>query len=424
MQKRSLLALTSAFLISSLAVSASALKLPAVDCSKSQDARCRNADIGKVGQGLPFYLGGYTTIGSGYVDAASNTLYVPVELGNQQDNQGVVMAVDLATGNRRVVSGYDGEEWIGKGQDYVDGSGRKATAYDLGRVEAVRPGPGGSILALVDKGLQARSEIFSIDPRTGDRALVWASKVFPDSARDGATSIRTIESSRVGGEHFCRSAGDDRVGLKPSETFEADGQYIYLFMPNQPSGTGIGLMRYPLAGGKCEWVSQYWPDGTGDVGSGPTINTLSPLVMTSAMVGGEFLAATGPNPGGNVLFGIKTAGGARRTVSALSQNNPARRKGEGADALGYSRRMAVTGDLLLTLGSEPGNSSFEPVLIDLRTGNRSAVEAKSGSLKGVGRDSNANIVAGIPGTTQFIVAFDKGLHVLDVKTGQSYLLSK
>ncbi len=151
-----------------------AVRLPSTDCTKTpNDVRCKfreaKAGAGKTGTGLPFTLSGFESIGSGYVDEASNSVLVPVEFGSQDDNQGVGMRVDLATGNRSIVSGYDGEDWKGAGVAYVSDRGAKGEAYDLGRVKAVRPGPGGSILALVDKGLQSRSELLRGDPNTGNR---------------------------------------------------------------------------------------------------------------------------------------------------------------------------------------------------------------------------------------------------------------
>lgn len=126
-------------------LSAHALTLPSVSCTKAGDKRCTidSANLGKIGSGLPFDLGGYTRFGSGFVDPAENAVYVPVEQGSQEDLRGAVYKVDLATGNRTIISGYDGEEWHGKGVDYVDSDGAKSTAYDLGRVEVVRPGPDG-----------------------------------------------------------------------------------------------------------------------------------------------------------------------------------------------------------------------------------------------------------------------------------------
>lgn len=255
--------LLSALLVGTLATRAQAAALlPQVTCGKtSPDARCKvgtsSAKGPSVGTGLPFALGGFVSIGSGYVDEASNSLLLPVEIGGQEDNQGVVMRVDLATGNRTVVSGYDGEEWHGHGVKYVSDRSYASEAYDLGRVETMRPGPDGSILALVDKGLQQRTELIRIDPKTGDRTLVWASRVFSDAAPSGPTAIRDIEQARFaqGSAALCR--GGDKTALKPNETFETDGVNAYLWMANNPLGTGIGLVKVPLTGGSCAWMSHY-----------------------------------------------------------------------------------------------------------------------------------------------------------------------
>lgn len=404
-----------------------AVRLPATDCAKTpSDARCKFSDassrIGKTGTGLPFKLGGFEFIGSGYVDEASNSVLVPVEFGSQDDNQGVVLRVDLATGNRTVVSGYDGEEWKGAGVAYVSDRGAKGEAYDLGRVKAVRPGPGGSILALVDKGLQSRSELIKIDPKTGNRSLIWASKVFGDAAPSGPTAIRDIEAQRFnfGSNALCR--GGDKTALKPSETFETDGQFAYFFLANSPSGTGIGLVKVPLGGGNCSWVSQYWPDGKSEIGAGPTINTLSPLVLASGLLGREFVAATGPNPSGNTLFAINTQTGERRTLSAKNLQTPARSKGAGEAEVGYLGTLAVGSAGIATLRGASRTEYFEPVMVNSQTGDRKT-PSTTGSLKDV-RDSSSNIVAAIPGTSKFIVAFGKALHVWDAKTGASFLLSQ
>lgn len=416
----------SALLLGSLGV-AHAVTLPQVDCAKGTNARCKfsssTSNAGKTGTGLPFNLGGSVFIGSGYVDSASNSVLVPVESGSQQDNQGVVMRVDLATGNRSVVSGYDGEEWRGKGVEYVSDRGQKSEAYDLGRVRAVRPGPGGSVLALVDKGLQQRTEILKIDPRTGDRTLVWASRAANDAEKVRPDAIAQIEKNRFnhGSEALCRGGG--KTALKPSETFETDGRNFYLFLVNNPSGTGIGLARVPLTGGSCTWVSQYWPDGKSEVGSGATVNTLSPLVFASGMLGREFVAATGPNPGGNTLFAIDTASGARRTLSLKNVQTPARSKGSGDAELGYLSTLAVGNGEIVTARNSARSDGFEPVVVSAQSGDRRVGAARSGTLSS-GRDSDFNIVAAVPGTSKYVVAFGKALHIWDSKTGDSYLLSQ
>lgn len=397
-----------------------AIHLPSTDCRQGKDARCQSG--GTIGSGLPFTLGGFVRLGSGYVDQASNSVLVPLEFGGQGDNQGVIVRVDLATGNRTIVSGYDGEEWHGHGVKYTSDRGYASEAYDLGRVMVVRPGPGGSILALVDKGLQSRSELIRIDPNSGDRTLIWASKVFNDAAPSGPAAIRDIEQSRFNMGSAALCAGGDRVGLKPASTFETDGQNAYFFMVGNPSGSGAGLVAVPLSGGKCSFISQYFQDGSSPVGSGPTINTLSPLVFGSALMGQEFVAATGPNPNGNTVFGIDVHSGVRRTISANNVSTSARNKGQG-DPTGYLGTLAVGQAGIAT--SRPGADSeyFEPVLVDPQTGNRSTLPARSGSLK-TGRDGDYNIVAAIPGTRRYVVAFNGALHIFDASTGDSFLLSR
>ncbi|TSA82989.1 hypothetical protein FNU79_12770 [Deinococcus detaillensis] len=403
-----------------------ALNLPTVNCSKdASNVRCtlKDSNQGKIGSGLPFNLGGLVKIGSGYVDAASNSVMVPVEFGGQQDNQGVVMRVDLATGNRSVVSGYDGEEWHGSGVKYVSDKGQSAEAYDLGRVEVVRPGPSGSILALVDKGLQQRTEIIKIDSKTGNRTLIWASRVFNDAAPSGPSAIRDIEKSRFNQSSDSLCKGGDKTSLKPAETFEADAQNLYLMMVNNPSGTGAGLVKVPLAGGSCTWVSQYFADGTSQVGSGATINTLSPLVFASALVGGEFVTATGPNPSGNTLLAVNTKDGTRRTISLKNVQTPARSKGSGDAQVGYLGTLATGGAGIATIRTGANDDYSDVVLIDPASGDRTLKQIKVGSLSS-GRDSDVNIVAAIPGTKQYVVSFKKVLHIWDAATGTSWVLSQ
>lgn len=408
---------------------AAQVRLPNVNCASGSDARCKfktdKNSYGTVGTGLPFYLGGFEKIGSGYVDAASNSLLLPLDIGAQLDNQGAVIRVDLATGNRTMVSGYDGQDRRGKGQAYTSDRGEAGEAWDLGGVRAVRPGPGGSILALVDKGLQQRSEVFQIDPKTGDRKLLWANKTFNDAARDDAPgSIRTIEKNAagVGTARECRGEGANGP-LKPANTFEADGQNLYLLAYNNPAGTGSGLMKVPLTGGACTWVSRYMPDGTNVVGSGPTLNTLMPLILASGRMGKEVLATNGPNAGGNTLFAIDTETGARRTVSLKNASVPARSVGKGDMPVGYQGQLAVGNAGIATSRYDSTASDFEIGLVNPRTGDRTYGIAKTGTLK-MGRDRDFTVVAAIPGTNKFIIAFNMALHVWDAGTQDSFVLSQ
>ncbi|ASN83154.1 hypothetical protein DFI_18305 (plasmid) [Deinococcus ficus] len=410
------------------ATASAQVRLPNVNCAAGKDARCTFKtdlnDYGTTGEGLPFALGGFEKLGSGFVDAASNALFVPLDIALQEDNQGAVIRVDLSTGDRTMISGYDGQNRRGKGQAYTDDRGQPGEAWDLGGVRVLRPGPDGSILALVDKGLQHRTEILRIDPKTGDRTLVWASKIFSDSARDDAPgSIRTIEKNvaKLDSPALCRGGGV--TSLKPANTFEVDGTNLYLFMYNNPQGTGSGLSKVPLTGGSCTWISQYFPDGSSPVGSGNTINTLLPLILGSGKIGSEVLGTNGPNGGGGQVFAINVQTGERRTVSQLNTNAPARSVGKGDMRVGYLGQMAVGDAGIATSRYEVGADSFEIGLIDPKTGARSYGIAKTGTLK-TGRDSSFTVVAAVPGTSKFIIAFDMALHVWDAKTQDSFLLSQ
>ena len=104
-------------LVLSLSSTASAVTLPTINCAKDAgNVRCslKDANQGKVGSGPALNSrrprqDRLRVRGTLPATACS----FPVELGGQQDNQGVVMRVDLSTGNRSIVSGYDGERWHG-----------------------------------------------------------------------------------------------------------------------------------------------------------------------------------------------------------------------------------------------------------------------------------------------------------------------
>ena len=86
--------------------------------------------------------------------------------------------------------------------------------------------------------------------------------------------------------------------------------------------------------------------------------------------------------------------------------------------------MAITGDgQALTLFADINDSDFQPIVVDLKTGERGYAAVTAGSLKS-GRDSSGRIVANVPGTDKFIVGFGGALHVWDGATGNSYVLSR
>jgi hypothetical protein len=409
--------------------SASALKLPATDCAKSpNDTRCTwntsASSFGKIGLGTPFALGGAEIFGSGFIDEKENALYLPLEIGGNTDGNGAVFRVDLATGNRSVISGVvDGEERRGKGGAYISDRGNKEEAWDLGGIQSVRPLADGSIAALVSKSLIRRSEIIKVDRASGNRSILWANHVYDDAARPGPTSIHTIEEALgVSDAAFCKSS--DRL-IKPGDGFETDGKNsFYLFTNNNPAGTVIGLVKVG-PGQKCAWITQYDNTGVNITGEGPTINTLSPIMNQSGRIGNTVYGVTGPNPNGNTLFSVDLGSGARTTVSLKNVNAPARSKGQGEAQVGYGGAFAFGKGLALTvLAQAAGDGYFEPVKVDLKTGDRTQLAVTSGPLKSNIRDSDQQVVANLPGTNSFIIGMKGSLYIFNADTGASYTLSQ
>ncbi|AAF10305.1 hypothetical protein [Deinococcus radiodurans] len=395
---------------------AQSVRLPDVDCSRTpQNARCTfrggaNAG-GSVGEGWPFLTGGLgESVGSGFVNAQENALYVPSEVGVQKDRLGGVVRVDLATGNRTLVSGaLDATVSRGSGVAWNGPRGEKATLYELGRVRAVRPGPGGTIYALVDKGSTERTEVLQIDPKTGNRNIVWANKV-ADDGYDPVAEPRSIKALEL-------KQGINEATLcerfKPSWSFETDGKNLYFFFEKE------GLARVQ-PGGKCEWVSRYTASGDSVTGSGPSFGTF--MGYWTVMQGQNVAVVGGPSIDALVSFDTRT--GERRFISR-HDNVPAKRIGKNDVFVGYSGAPAFNGKVFATTGYVGFESPFLTI-IDPKTGDRTAIEDWKGSLSGSagGRSSEMQVVAALPGRDEFILYYNGALHVANPKTGNSYVLSQ
>lgn len=403
--------IASALILGVLASTASAaVKLPAVTCPG--DARCKfssdRSAYGTVGEGIPFSLGGFTDrVGSGFISEADNALILAFETGGQLDNRGAIMKVDLATGNRTLISGtIDEMDSRGAGLAYTSDRGNRAQAWDLGNVYAVRPGPAGSVYALVDKLGEARSEILKVDLKTGNRTLVWASKLADDATSSSvADSIQNVEARL--GVNSASVNSCERV--KPFLTFEVDPKNGDLLLP-----TRRGLARVTPGKG-CVWVSK-WDGDVSVTGSGPV--PAYNVVQGSTLIGREVTTISGPGNTGLYATNIDT--GERRILSFLNSSTPARSKGKGDVYIGFLGAHAYGKTLFLTTGYT-SQQGFAATTVNA-AGDRAVIEGK-GSLS-TGRSSDMSVVAAIPGTDKFIVWYEKALHVFDPATGQGYVLSQ
>ncbi len=123
-----------------------------------------------VGEGPSFagafnaeYLGGFLDESEG----PAGTVYVAVGYGGSTDRSGAILAVDLATGNRRAVSGTflgaTGPEEVGTGPTFQ-------TVLD------VRRAPDQNLYAWVRTTPPSQQELVRVDPATGNRTLVWKAR--------------------------------------------------------------------------------------------------------------------------------------------------------------------------------------------------------------------------------------------------------
>ena len=119
---------------------------------------------GSVGEGPSYadlyeasYLGGELDESLG----PEGTLWLAMSFGGSSDRRGAIVALDVASGDRRVVSGEtpDGAT-VGAGPSF-------------GSVLDVRRAPGGLLYAWTRGAMPNSQVIVSVDPASGDRTVVW-----------------------------------------------------------------------------------------------------------------------------------------------------------------------------------------------------------------------------------------------------------
>lgn len=179
-----------------------------------------------VGEGPSFagvfnaeYLGGFLDEAEG----PSGTVYVAVGYGGSTDRSGAVLAIDVATGNRRAVSGT----FLGTNGPYEVGAGPTfATVLD------VRRGPDQKLYAWVRTTLPSQQELYRVDPATGDRTLIWKARDsrFPQCFSD----IATLQYN------------DDGFAV------DAQGRF---YLAHGTVNFGAGIVRLSADASSCEMVT-------------------------------------------------------------------------------------------------------------------------------------------------------------------------
>jgi hypothetical protein len=379
-----------------------------VDCAKkADDARCKklpSSDAGSIGDGPSFYQGGFSdAITGGF--ATADAVYVSVSYG---DENGAVFKVDLATGNRTLISGkLNDNDSRGKGLRFkgsASSASDDASAYTLGRANDLRLLPNGN-LVVVGSG---RAKLVEVDVKSGDRKLLFASELAPEMHPGG---LREKESLKL--DDLCPNSGYGPNAIPSNFALAAlPGGEVVLAQEQNPRATGSGFWQ--IKGGKCTALSMY-KDGEDSAGSGYK----SPgNIVTSMIYVNNLVYALSGFGGDGYLISLDPKTGERRAVShrdrVKSKNVGAGEDGLGGYGLAYNNLGFFT--------SKSERSGFGIVRVDPKTGERSKVIAKTGPLsKNVSDDVQPLFT--IPGSDLLIVGMERGLFVLDVKTGNSSTLS-
>jgi hypothetical protein len=264
--------------------------------------------------------------------------------------QGLVMAVHLDTGARRIVSGAF--------EDPMTGYAEVGTGPSFSKVIDVKRGSGG-LFALSVPNTTASLEIIRVDATTGARTLVWR-------ARDAA---------------FGQCASGDPARLAVSyhdRVFELDatGGFFLAFRGAGPYSEGVGLVRISANGASCSFVTRSGAGAlnayaTSNIGGGYTVDRgyYSGLVQQQ----GQLYVL---NDALLSLFRVDPMTGARTRISSASTANGV--VGAGPVNFGGIGQRWLTWDATRNVLWATGVLSYRALTaVDLTSGDRTEATCRS-----------------------------------------------
>jgi hypothetical protein len=368
------------------AIDGSGGSLSLLDCSdpgNATDKKCVRpacAFGGALGTGPKIGCSsGFPEIRFGFVDTASNRLVVAVEMGVQADGNGMILGVDLASGNRTMLSGQY--------QDPATGTTTKGTGPDLDDVWDVKGAPDGSWVAIVYRSSTLNRQIVRIDPATGNRtSLLNAGSV----ACTGASNSITPDYS--GG----LAVGDDGS--------------LYLPLDGNPQGSGYGIAKFSGSPLICSVTSLTGATNAGDnKGSGPAnVAVLRGLQFQT----GKVWAIADQTAS---LFSVDVATGNRLRVSSSDSSTTV---GTGG-TLGVVD-LAIGHSVDWTIGQYAGGM-FQLASVDPSTGNRTAYMGSRGPVVSA-QASNPGVWV-YPGSSLLVLTLDNAFILYEPSNDNSNTFS-
>ncbi len=353
----------------------------ALDCStvaNQTTPHCARPDTvlaGSLGTGPAIVASGLGDLNGGFIEGSRLVAAVAYSTSSTMAATGSVVAVDLATGDRTVISGTY--------KDAATGRQSVGSGPDWGSVNDVQPGPDGwyAITAL---------GVYRVDPATGARTLVI------DSAN---TATRcTVGTTKV-------IPRKDTLAIGPDKS-------VYLALSNSPAGTGVGLVA--VKAGVCRIVSLGGGPSGSSVGSGATMTNgyfRSVRFQGSKIWALEFVSKS--------LMTVDPASGSRVRVSATG-TMPV---GSGTIDVGSGwLGFAAGGAPVYTTLYDVANRLLTLGAIDPTNGARTQVVLKSGPANKGGETYPPLWIH--PTKPWLLVGIDNAIVQVDIATGASYTLSR
>lgn len=290
-------------------------------------------------------------MGDGFVDTANNRLVLTFNCLLCPDEDTGVLAIDLDTGDRTLLSGHY--------NDTLDGAVEVGAGEQPSSLDAVKVLPNGKWVAL--DNIAGEAEIYEIDPATGDRTVLYTQEQL----------VGDITSDGEGGSGVCKVDGWVSLGVGHNHaTTEATGAATTLlvgadgtlYLRAERFGTPTQDLNIAaivgLKDGACSIVTLWSGDVPAvNVGTGPDIFFPYNWLIDD---GDRILAQRGSF----LLHAIDKATGNRSIVSAAIEGSE---RGSGPELGDSYALLSTDGATLHTVGSEIGEGMVD---VTLATGDR------------------------------------------------------